>query len=65
MSLFVEHEAKQRRLDELAGQLLKASSFLGLHAWYRSEGGVDDPTLLAAASDAESAARILLGEARE
>lgn len=63
MSLFAQHAERQNRLDALASDLLKVSSLLSLHAWYRSEGGVDEPTLAAASADAEAAARILRGEA--
>lgn len=62
MNLFAAHDERQRKLDVLAADLLKVASLLGLHAWYQSEGGVDEPTLAAAAEDAEAAARILRGE---
>ena len=64
MSLFAAHDERQRKLDALAGDLLKLASLLGLHAWYQSRGGVEEPNLSAAATDAEAAARILRGEAQ-
>lgn len=62
MSLFQAHEDKQRRLDEMAGELLKIASLLGLHAWYKMDRGGPHPVLQAAAEDAEEAALILLGQ---
>lgn len=64
MSLFQDHEKKQRQLEDLAHGLLKLSSLLGLHAWYKSDHRGPHPTLKAAADDAETAARILRGEAQ-
>lgn len=61
--LFEAVEAKQKPLEELADRLMSMASLLGLHAWYQSRGGVDEPNLSAAAEDAEAAARILRGEA--
>ena len=62
MSLFESYEAKVSRLESMAGSLLRMSSLLELHAWYQSEGGVLQPTLAAAANDANDAALILLGK---
>ena len=62
MSLFESYEAKVSRLESMAGSLLRMSSVLGLHAWYQSKGGVLQPTLAAAANDANDAALILLGK---
>lgn len=62
MSLFQDQENKHRQLEDLAQGLLKLSSLLGLHAWYKSDHRGPHPVLKAAADDAEDAARILRGE---
>ena len=54
--LFAAHRHCEELLQQLATSLLQHASYLGLHAWYRS-----DPQMQEAAEDAENAARILIG----
>lgn len=62
--LFDDHIQRHKMLEELSTKLLRLSSVLGLHAWYKSEGAVLEPTLSAAADDAEEAALILIGKTK-